>query len=73
MNPRPGCAARARSRDGPARLRSVEVAVPAPSPEPGSVAERPGCLAVLASPSCFGFLLFVCLWLGVVAWHDLAI
>ncbi|WP_326734872.1 hypothetical protein [Streptomyces sp. NBC_01022] len=35
--------------------------------------EAPGCQAVLAAPSCFGFLLFVCLCIGAVAWHDLAI
>ncbi|MFJ2093100.1 hypothetical protein ACIOEW_28085 [Streptomyces sp. NPDC087901] len=42
-------------------------------PALGSAAQEQGCLSVLASPSCFGFLLFVCLWIGVVAWHDLAI
>lgn len=42
-------------------------------PEPGSLAEEQGYLTVLASPSCFGFLMFVCLWLGTCAVHDLAI
>lgn len=42
-------------------------------PDPGTVADPLGCLAVLAAPSCFGFLLFVCLLIGGVAWHDLAI
>lgn len=42
-------------------------------PDPGTVAEPLGWLVVLAAPSCFGFLLFVCLLIGGVAWHDLAI
>ncbi|MEV3895276.1 hypothetical protein [Streptomyces anulatus] len=33
----------------------------------------PGCLVTLSSPSCFGFLAFVCLLIAAVASHDLAI
>lgn len=33
--------------------------------------EAPGC--VLAAPSCFGFIAFLCLLIGACAVHDLAI
>ncbi|MEU4180750.1 hypothetical protein [Streptomyces sp. NPDC026589] len=35
--------------------------------------EGPGCLTTLASPSCFGFLAFICLLIAACAAHDLAI
>ncbi|WP_405749508.1 hypothetical protein OG232_04825 [Streptomyces sp. NBC_01411] len=39
----------------------------------GELVTGRGCLSVLATPSCFGFLLFVSVWLLACAWHDLAI
>ncbi|MFE2375234.1 hypothetical protein [Streptomyces sp. NPDC059398] len=44
-----------------------------PTPAERALGEGRGCSATLASPSCFGFLLFVSLWLLICAWHDLAI
>lgn len=35
------------------------------------VAEGPGCLRVLAQPSCFGFLLFIAVLLAVGGIADL--
>jgi hypothetical protein len=42
-------------------------------PTDDALGEDLGCLTVLGSPSCFGFLAFVGILLAICACHDLAI